>query len=131
MGVPGVADRDLSGALRGANSADPAAGCEGVCAAAAVLADASIEDFGGAEAGGAYGTGDAPVLSKSDRAGDGRGYPETAGRSGGDRAQEPGRGGGEGGEHNFDGEEEGGGSAGASGVCADWAAGPAGGNRRS
>src|SRR5260370_42346093 len=102
MGVPGVADRDLSGALRGANSADPAAGCEGVCAAAAVLADASIEDFGGAEAGGAFGTGDAPGLLKSDRAGDGRGDPGTVGRLGGDRAQAPGSGGGHVGEDKFD-----------------------------
>src|SRR5260370_25796948 len=119
MGVPGVADRDLSGALRGANSADPAAGCEGVCAAAAVLADASIEDFGGAEAGGAYGTGDAPVLSKSDREGDGRGDPDTAGRSGGDRAQAPGSGGGDDGEHNFDREQDGGRNPGPSVCIAD------------
>ena len=57
--------------------------------------DASLEDCRCAEASGTDGTGDAPVLSEGDWAGDGCRDPETAGRSGGDRTQASGGGGGD------------------------------------
>src|ERR1019366_5331398 len=67
--------------------------------------------------------GDPPVLSEGDWAGDGRRHPQAARRSGRGRAQAPGGGGGDVGEHYSDGEEDRGGSAASSVRIADCAAG--------